>query len=205
MSAPEHQIPALTELRDDLREAARRDIAARAPRRRRRRALFAALGVLLGGAAVAGAADLISTGEPVAGVYRQPGRYQPANGLQIAVKAHDEPLAWGVTVYKSRDGQTCALAGRVRGVTLGELRGGTFHPYARGRAGVCGRLDGKAGHFQDTLSGADRTVVYGRVRPGVPRMVAIAGGKRYTARTGKGGAFMFVFKGRAAVSSVEPG
>jgi hypothetical protein len=52
----EHEIPALRELRESLREAARRDIAARAPRRRRRRVLLGSLAVLLAGGAAAGAA-----------------------------------------------------------------------------------------------------------------------------------------------------
>jgi hypothetical protein len=166
--------------------------------------LVASVAVLLGGAAAAGAADLISTGEPVKGVYEQPQRYQPANGLQVSVKAHDEPLPWGVAVYESNDGQQCAVAGQVRGVTLGELRGGTFHPYARGRAGVCGSLD-RLERTVSTIHRDDRTVVYGRVRPGIQRLVAVADGKREVARTGVGGAFVFVFRGRAMVSSLEAG
>ena len=67
---------ALDELRESLREAARRDVEAdrvRNRRRRRRATGFVAL-ALLGGAAAAGAADLISVGEPV----REPAAAAPS-------------------------------------------------------------------------------------------------------------------------------
>jgi hypothetical protein len=115
------ELPALAELRESLREAAVRDIAARKPRRRRRRgiALFAA--VLLGGAAAAGAADLISSGEPVRNERAAGPRYDSSGQLQLATIAKDKPLPWGVQIYTSAGGKNCALVGRIRGAQLGRL------------------------------------------------------------------------------------
>lgn len=196
-------ITALVELRENLREAARRDIVQRVPRRRRRRALLVSAAVLLGSTAVAGAANLISSGQPVPGVYKQPARYQSANGLQVAIKAHDKPLAWGVAVYTSRAGEQCAIVGRVNGATLGQLTGGQFHAYRPGHPGPCGSVSTPRGLFYDVISLDGRTVVYGRARPGVRRVVASIDGKRYPAPTGLGGAFVLVFSGRVTLPSVE--
>jgi hypothetical protein len=200
---PEHEIPALTELRESLREAARRDVVARAPRRRRRRALFVCLAVLLGGGAAAGAADLISSGKPVKGGYVQQQRYNRVGDLQLSVTSHDTPLPWGVAVYRSRAGQPCAVAGRVRGVTLGVLRAGQFHPYTADHPAACGRLDARHEHFQDMLRADGRTVFFGRVRPGARRAVAIVDGKRYALRIGVGGAWLLVFRGAPTLSEID--
>jgi hypothetical protein len=206
MSAPEHEIGALTELRDRLREAAGRDVAARQPRRRRRRALFVSIALVLGGgAAAAGAATLISSGHPVKGGYALQQRYHRAGTLQIAVAARDAPLAWGVAVYRAKDGQPCAVAGQVRGATLGIVRAGTFHPYTADYPGACGRLDAKHPYFVDRLRTRDRTVVYGRVRPGAHKAVVTVDGKAFDAPAGIGGAWVLVFKGPATVQALKVG
>jgi hypothetical protein len=206
MRTSEHGIPALDELRESLRDAAERDVAARAPaRRRRRRGLAVVVAVLLGGAAAAGAADLISAGDPVQDTRRVPARYHPSTRVQLSVQAHDTPLSWGVGVYETRAGRACALAGRVRGAQLGELRDRTFRAYAPGRAGLCGNPTGTTGLFGGSFERDGRTIVYGRARPGARFVVAAVDGERHRVRTGIGGAFLFVFGPGATVSSLTAG
>jgi hypothetical protein len=194
------ELPALAELRESLREAAARDVAARRPRRRRRRGIAIFAAVLLGGAAAAGAADLISSGEPVPTRDRPSDpRYDSSGQLQLATKAEDTPLSWGVQIYTSSRGEECALLGRVRGNELGKLdAAGVFHRYPEGRSGACGDTGVKAGFFGDLYLREDRTVLYGRARPGVKVVTITADGKDYPVRTGLGGAFVIVFKGSAS-------
>jgi hypothetical protein len=191
------ELPALVELRESLREAAARDIAARKPRRWRRRGIGLLAAALVTGGAVAGAADLISSGEPVPADRAPDARYNSSGQLQLAVKALDKPLSWGVQIYTSPRGMQCALVGRIRGAQLGKLDadGKTFHPYEEGRQGACGNANGKLGYWRDVAQAKDRSVVYGRAKAGVKRIIFEADGKRYAARTGLGGAFLIVFRG----------
>lgn len=203
------ELPALAELRESLREAAERDVAARAParrRRRRRRTTGLIVALLLGGAAVAGAADLISSGDPVRDELEAAGAgLRPAAGVTLSVKAADEPLPWGVGIFTSKDGEECVLFGRQRGTQIGVLERGVFRPYKSDRGGACGRTDSKLGIFSDLTEREGRTLIAGRAKPGARTVVAVVDGERYTARTGVGGAFIFVFKGSVSPSSVLPG
>src|SRR4051794_6450428 len=98
-------VSAIEELRENLREAARRDVrATRVRRRRQRRATGLIAVALISGAAAAGAADLIAVGEPAVdarGV--QPDRYKPPPGsLRPAIVARadaDDELPIGLGVY----------------------------------------------------------------------------------------------------------
>jgi hypothetical protein len=192
------ELPALTELRENLREAARRDVAARRPARRRRRGIALLAALLLGGAAAAGAADLISAGDPVSGGHdaRVPPKYRPGALPQLAVKAKDTPLDWGVGVYTSKDGTQCAIVGRVRGVQLGVLDKGVFHAFPPGRSGACGIEDKGSGTLVvDVARREGRTLVFGRTRPGARSITFRIDGRSYPARTGLGGAFVLVFRG----------
>jgi hypothetical protein len=155
--------------------------------------------VLFTGAAAAGAADLISSGEPVK---KQPAdrRYESTGDLTLAVKAPDKPLSWGVEVYTSPDGRTCALAGQVRGFSLGLIKNGVFHAYPKGRGGACGTLTNKQGGFISAAFGENRTAVYGRVRAGASSVTLVVDGKSKPVPVGPGGAFLAVYDGRASVS-----
>ena len=188
------ELPALAELRESLREAAERDIAARKPRRWRRRGIAIFAAVLVSGAAAAGAADLISSGEPVKDEHDATSRYSSSGQLQLAVEAKDKPLPWGVKPYMSADGQECALVGRVRaGVELGELDDkGVFHPYAEGRSGACGNV-GKG--FMAGLRRNGKTAIFGRAPHEGMKVRVVVDGKTYTTSAGREGAFIFLFKG----------
>jgi hypothetical protein len=194
------ELPALAELRESLREAAARDIAARKPRRRRRRGIAVVLVVLLGGAAAAGAADLISSGQPVKDERPADPRYDSSGQLQLALKATDTPLPWGVQVYQSSKGQECALLGRVSGAQLGQLDDkNVFHRYAEGRSGACGSTQTHGGGFNDIAHRNGRTVIYGRAREG-SSVTVVVDGESKTVSAGPDGAFLFVYRGNVELS-----
>jgi hypothetical protein len=200
MSAPPEGIPALGELRESLRAAARRDVEAPTVRRRHRRragGLLAAGALVAAGAA--GAAELILTGEPVkdtrrgivAGYRPGPGREQ----LSVVARDPDGGPAWGVKVFISRNHRRCAIAGVVNGVALGTLSGGRFHPYPADLAGTCARTGRPFGAVQRV---GDRTLVFGLARPGVRRVTIAVGGRQHPAQTGRGDAFLAVYRGEVA-------
>src|SRR4051812_45999982 len=197
------RIPALDELRESLRAAAAREIEAEAPRRRRRRRRRAtgllAIGVLAA-AGAAGAAELLATGEPVRDDRAIAG-YQPAAGLpQISVVARDGRTAWAVRVFRARNGQQCVLAGRLNGVSLGVMRGGTFHPYARDFHGTCNQ-PGRP--FAGTQYVAGRTLVFGIARSGAKRVTVTVDGQRRPAPTGREGGFLLVYRGPIASNELR--
>jgi hypothetical protein len=205
VTAPRGRIPALDELRERLREAAHRELTG-APRRRRRRRRAGGLlaAVLLVAAGAAGAADLIATGEPVkdprAGMSAG---YRPGPGLlQLSVIARDPAggPGWGVRVYTARNHQRCVLAGVVNGADLGRMSGGRFHPYQRGFAGACGRPGRPFGTLQYT---GGRTLVFGIARPGAQRVTIAVSGAAHSARTGRGGAFLAVYRGEVASDALQ--
>ncbi|WP_028064143.1 hypothetical protein [Solirubrobacter soli] len=211
MSAPEPHRAASEQLLDQLMEAARRDEAAATPRRarrRRRRGIALLAAVVLGGAAAAGAADLISTGEPVPDHTVRGARYDPNGFYDLAAKAKDSTGAasWGVGVYTSQKGLDCSIAGQVRGVQLGLIRDGKFHAFATGSSGSCGDLS-RFPILSDRLQTAGehpRTIIYGRSsRP--DREVAVDfKGKTHSAPPARGGAFIFVFDGHLQPNEAYP-
>ncbi len=206
MSSRKHAIPALDELREGLLAAAQRDVGERRPaRRRRRRGLALVLVVVLGGGAAAGAADLISSGSPVPDNRHVLGKYKPSTELQLTVTAHDAVAPWGVGVYETKDGQSCAVVGRVRGAQLGELAGGQFHPYKPDVSGACGPRKGlKSGMIVGERVVRDgRTVLYGRAV--TKHVTVVVDGQSRVADTGAGGAWLLVFDGDVTPSSVTAG
>jgi len=182
---------AISELREHLREAARRDIEAeraRVRRVRRRSTAFLAA-VLLGGAAAATAAELISVGEPVPDTRQGFDAYRAAQGgamTPVVTAQSDSEYPFGVAIYTAKNGQRCAVAGEARGSSLGRVRGDTFRPYDATQAGACGgtRL------FHSAIDIGDRTLLFGRAKPGA-RTVTFEG---RTDPVGPGGAFLFVLE-----------
>jgi hypothetical protein len=204
-------------LREQLVAAARHEFeaslaaaaAAAQPRRRRRRrwqSLGLVLGATFGVAAAAGAGSLISTGAPVPDTTFPGSRYRPADSQspQLAIKASD-PAAeapWGVAIYTAANGQPCALLGQVRGVSVGVVREGRFHPFEAGTTGMCGSLRTLPQITDLTLVGGPRprTILWGRANPTAREMIVTVRGKRHVAPVGRGGAFLFVFSGRYSVA-----
>jgi hypothetical protein len=197
------RIPALDELRESLREAARRDVEAAAPRlrRRRRRRATGLLAVgLLGAAAAAGAAELISSGEPVQDTRVQSAAYRPdGSRIQIDARAPDPDRreTWVVGVYTARNGQTCALAGQLRGSQMGTITKGVFHAYASSFTGSCGKR-----RSADLLPRGDRTVVYGFAPPGT-RVTAAYDGQTQPTTAGPHGGWLFLYEGRLTPAEIR--
>jgi hypothetical protein len=193
-----HDLPPMEQLRENLREAARREMGpALARRRRRRRSVTGALLAVIGLAAAAGAAELISVGEPVPDPKpRADGvRPEPATGA-VSATARDpgSSLAWAVKVYDAQ-GKHCALVGQLRGDALGEVRDGQFRPFTDDTGGACGNLEkihffGDLRRFEGTPA---RSLVFGRASAAVREMRAVNEGRTYRARPGAGGGFLFVF------------
>ncbi|MBI5105341.1 MAG: hypothetical protein HZB46_10250 [Solirubrobacterales bacterium] len=191
-------LPALHDVGDQLHAAARRDVAARRRRRRdpRRRLVLVLAALLVLAAAAAGTAELLSTGEPLpTQPDRMPRKYAPAARPAVAVSAADPAggLPWSAAVYTTRTGHDCVLVGRDDGGRLGLVRDGRFRPYQAGRPGFCGRLDLSPGFFAEGGIGEPgRSIIAGRVRKGGTVVFETDAGT-FRARTGAGGAFLFVF------------
>ena len=204
MNAADPSRVAQDSLRDQLRDAARRELAV-IPRRRRSKRRWRGAGLvvvaLLGVSVAAGATDLISVGTPLPDRSMNAPRYAPGGGgqVELVIKASDPDaaLGWGAGIYTSKDGQDCVLAGQVRGVSLGRERDGRFRPYEKGTTGACGHLD-RLPILIDALTvrgPQPRTIVYGRARPTTRSVSLNDDGKRRSMRPGPGGAFLFVVRG----------
>jgi hypothetical protein len=206
VTVPDPPRSARDELREQLLQAARRQAGPRPARRRhRRRGLALVVAVALGTAAAAGAAELLSTGEPVPDTSYPGTRYQPArNGAPVLdAKAKDPSggLAWGVGLYTAKDGKACVVGGRVSGVSIGEVRDGTFHPFARGTTGACGDLE-RQQYLFDIKWTDGVTLVFGRTHPG-RHVSAVNAGRSYPAPLGRGGGFVYVFRGRVEFADIS--
>jgi len=201
---------ALRDLGDHLRVAAHREHARPAPSWHRlpRRGLALAAALVVVGAGGAVAAGLISVGKPASDQRDLPATLRPTSETRtIAVTASDPArrLPWAVATYTARDGRDCALLGQAQLGTLGELTDGTFHPYAADRPGACGQLD-RAPLFFATAHSADmplRTLVIGRVRPGVTSVDIRDPDTTHTVKTGPAGAFLAVLDGRLPTGSMR--
>jgi len=185
----------MDQLREGLREAARRDVA-RARRRRRRTRVAAVLALaVIGGGAAADATNLFDSGPTAPDIRGQIPRYAPGQGerRQIVIKQRVDgvPLPIGVAVYTTGDGRVCALPGVVNGSALGALADGRFRPYAADRVGSC-NVPGRA--TIDTATVAGRSVLVGLAPAGARAVVLPELGRTYTLEPDR--AFLFVLPKR---------
>jgi len=191
-------VSAIEELRENLRDAARRDIEARRVRRRRTRRLGGALAaVLIGGAAAAGAADLISEGEPAPDTRQIAEAYKPPPGALrptiLATADVGDTLPVAVGSYDNAKGQRCLVVGSMRaGYVLGIVKDGTFHAYER-RTGTC--QFPRLGNL-DALYYRGNTLVFGRAPAGRPRVTVTVDGETRPVRPLKDRAFLLAYKGQ---------
>jgi hypothetical protein len=210
VNAPDPPRSARDELREQLLQAARRDDALRTAslpsrRRRSRRSLAIVVALVFGGVAAAGAAELISTGDPLPDSTFPGTEYRPgkpgAPVLDAKAKDPKGGQGWGVGTYTSKNGEECAIAGRVRGLALGDVRNGTFREFAPGSTGACGDLKTKP-IFIDYRQLDGVTIVYGRTSATDRLVVAHNDGKDIPATPGRRGAFLWVFEGKLLPSDV---
>jgi hypothetical protein len=191
--------PAARALEESFRRLGDERVAAlepepdRVPGRRRRRprgatrTLVAALTlVLLVAVAATGTKVFLGDGGSVAPEPDLPTRYRqaPADRQLAAARAADpsERIPWGLRVYRGATGTTCAIAGRVVGDRLGDVRDGRFAEIPTGAPGLCGALEHEhvlvtRRRYPSAAVPGGRTVLYGVVDRTV-RSLQIAGGRR---------------------------
>ena len=169
--------PAFAKLRDQLREAAERDIeierrvAQRVGRARRRHWLLIGLAAAAAGGGVAvaeRARDREGAARPTTSVPASAaGDAAPGIVTSSATADPDGGPPWALRVFSNPAGLDCVAIGRLSGGKLGsydELR--TFHPLQSRRPGACGRLAtvGLLVAVQQRSSPLPRTIVYGLAR-----------------------------------------
>lgn len=217
----ENRLPTvLVALGRDLRAAAQRDIdieravAARERGRRwprrRRNALFFAVGALACAGAGAGASGLFDGGD-TATVSREPSSQvgQPAADPGVvpssAVPDPGGGLPWAVKVFTSAGGEDCVRIGRLRDSVLGQVVNGTFRALPTDATGAaCADLERTPllVSGQVLLGGDTRTVVYGIARDRRPVTVTLGGASTVVRPRGQG-TFVVVRKGTVRPISVR--
>jgi len=196
-------------VRDQLVDA----VLAERPRRRRRTTVgIAVIAALLRATAVAEAAGLLASGEPIETLLPRDEsarieRYRAPNGTRVVISAADPDyrFGWGVGIYTTAKGEECAIAGQVLGGTLGRERERRFHRYGPRVIGSCGKLD-RLPLMSDSMRVAGphpRTLFYGRVGKRGKQPVFSYRGERITPRVGPGGAFLMVFDGVLPPSAIK--
>jgi len=200
-------LPGLEQFGAELTRAAERRVA---PRRRRRRVsrpivAVAVASLLVVGAA--GAAVLISVGEPVKRRADVPPNSNPAAAPQIAVTARDPggTLPWAARIYSTADGSQCIVAGRLKAGQLGQLIGREFHPLPSDAYGACGRPTSRRFFFTTGRAPGEpnRTLVYGRAGRAVTAMTVRTPKGEQHVPVGPGGAFLLVFDGPVSYRDVS--
>jgi hypothetical protein len=176
-------------------------------RRRRRAVLSIAAATILGAGAVAGAARLIATGEPLPDRTVPGARNQPADAPVLVAQVWDAErrTAWGVGLYTSDEGEDCALAGAVRGQQLGRIEGGVFRRYEGDYTGACAALDRALPISFDVLQvpgSPRRTILFGRTLPTARSVQVTHAGVTRTVRVARGG-FLALFDGALTVADVQ--
>jgi hypothetical protein len=131
----------MEQLREGLRGAAQRDVAARRARRLRRRAAAMLALVLIGSGAAAQATNVFEDGPAAPDIRGQIPRYAPGQR-----RAAPDLAKLRVPGVRSRSAsrstrpptaKRCALPGVVNGSSLGDLVRRAFRPYAADRVGTC--------------------------------------------------------------------
>lgn len=203
--------PGMTKFGEDLVALARQHHQPTTPLARRkwfrRPAILAGAAtlVLAGGA---GAAALLSIGEPVPERTDAPPHAQQLGARTLAVTARDprDAVMWGAAVYSLKDGKRCVIAGRVHNGQVGQLVGRIFRPYSgTDYGGICGRpADDRfffaAGPARDDPT---RNLVVGRAGDDVRALrIRTADGDRRI-DVGPDGAFLLVYDGDLDAASVK--
>jgi hypothetical protein len=204
---PNELPPALRHLREELREAAARDIEIdsrvqqRLRRGRWRRWLIVAVAALVSAGGVAVAQR----------VFDRKGPDEPRDRIQTSVGPAADPgvvtasatpdpssgPSWALRVFTNPAGLECVAVGRLLGGAIGRYDAArTFHKLPADVAGACEQVAHSGLLVTATLRGhpEPRTVVYGLAREYAPVRVTIAG-TAHTLRPGPFGTFIDVRAG----------
>jgi hypothetical protein len=186
---PEH--PAAKSLEHSFRALGEERARERGQSRRRRRpagagrvALAAATSVLVVAGAATGTKVFLGDGGTVdpdtQGLQGVGGRIEPApDDRQLAQATTTEPAGgqpWGVGTYKSAQGDTCLVLGRVVGGRLGVIREGRFRQLTTRTGGLCAKLGADHAvfsvrdYYHPSTPSASRGVLYGIVDRTVQRV-----------------------------------
>jgi hypothetical protein len=202
--------PALGDLRDQLREAAARDIeierrvAQRVHRGRGRQWLLVAGAAIVTFAGVAVAQRAFDREGPAPPEVRDLpspiAAAAPADPGLVVTSASPDPAGgppWALRVFTNPTGLACVALGRMSGGVLGIYDAShTFRPLPARVGGACERLDrsGLLVAVQRRASPQPRTIVYGLARDDQPVRITIAG-KTHAVRPGGLGSFIDVRPG----------
>jgi len=149
----------------------------------------------------AGAAVLISVGEPTAKRTDAPSDTREDGRRTLAIEARDPSggLPWAASVYSQVNGEKCVIAGRLYRGKIGELRDRRFHAFPPDDYGVCGRPDEHQSRLLLASGPArgepNRGLVVGRVASTVRRLQVRTEQGVNDVPLGEGGAFLLVFDG----------
>jgi len=204
---PDELPPALRHLREELREAAARDIEIdsrvqhRLRRGRWRRWLIVAVAALVSAGGVAVAQRVFDRKGPDAGPDRIQKRVAPAaDPGVVTASATPDPRSgppWALRVFTNPAGLECVAVGRLLGGAIGRYDAArTFHKLPADVVGACESV-GRSGLLVTiSLRGSPepRTIVYGLAREYGLVRVTIAG-KVHTLRPGPFGTFIDVRAG----------
>lgn len=203
----EEMLPGLRRFGDELTRAAERRVTRQTRRGHIGRpvVVMAVLFLLIVGGA--GAAVLLSVGEPVKTRTDAPPHSAPGAAPQIAVTAADPDgiVPWAARIYSTSDDSECVVAGRLKGGQLGQLDGRRFHPLPSGAYGACGRLTPRRFFFTAGPAPGEpsRSLVYGRAGTAVKALSVRTPHGEQRVPLGAGGAFLLVFAGSLDSKDVQ--
>jgi hypothetical protein len=202
--------PALGDLRDQLREAAARDIeierrvAQRVGGARWRQWLLVAAAAIVSFAGVAVAQRALDQEGPARPAVRDlpPPVAPAADSNVVATSATPDPSGdapWALRVFTNSTGLDCVAVGRISSGVFGTYDAtGRFRALPPDLAGVCERV-GRSGLLVAVQRRGDpqpRTIVYGLARDDQPVSITIAG-TTHTVEPGGLGSFIDVRRGVA--------
>jgi hypothetical protein len=185
---------------------------ARAQRRTRRRRLGLSAGVIL---LLAGGTPVVATKVSVTDKGSLEGEPRPqqhfkrkAGDRRLAQASSADPVErqpWGLRLYTSTQGDTCALVGRVVGERLGRLDGASFEELPANTEGACadfGKIHILATYRRYGASGG-RTVVYGVADRTIRGLVLARAGRATRVPIARDGSFVLALRGVDAATGAE--
>lgn len=174
----------------------------------RRRIVITAAASALCVAGAAAATVLGGTGTPVPshGVL-EPGGLAGVRGSDSVDRVVRDARGrdWGVTVFKAKNGQTCAARGRLVGGKVGTInpRTGEFAAYPIEDGASCGDLSEIPAGVQVGFDAGGPTTVHGIAGPTVRTVTVTVGGETRELPLGPRGGFLAILPEGTAIEAVK--